>query len=119
MVLIADWKKSTFNPVADIEIDKIFRLSIKHKCSDIHLQVGRPPVFRIRGGLSDLKMPPITESQMIELTFPMMDQRNLDIFHQNGGADFSKVIKIDDDPWRFRVNVSRMEGSLRSSMDFI
>ncbi|MEJ7592930.1 MAG: PilT/PilU family type 4a pilus ATPase [Planctomycetaceae bacterium] len=112
MVLIADWKKSTFNPIADIEIDKIFRLAIKHKCSDIHLQVGRPPVFRIRGGLRDLEMTPITESQMIELTFPMMDQRNLDIFHQNGGADFSKVIKIDDDPWRFRVNLFTQLGKV-------
>jgi twitching motility protein PilT len=82
-MLIADWKKSTFDPRKDLEIDKIFRLAVKHKCSDIHLQVGRPPIFRIRGGLRELEMPPIGESQMIELTFPMMDQRNLDIFHKN------------------------------------
>ncbi len=112
MVLIADWKKSTFDPVKDVEVDKIFRLAIKHKCSDIHLQVGRPPVFRIRGGLRDLEMAPITESQMIELTFPMMDQRNLDIFHKNGGADFSKVILIDNDPWRFRVNLFTQLGKV-------
>ncbi len=70
MVLISDWKKSTFDPIKDIEVDKVFRLAIKNNASDIHLQVGRPPVFRIRGGLRDLEMPPITESQMIELTFP-------------------------------------------------
>jgi twitching motility protein PilT len=105
MVLIADWTESTFDPRKEIEINKIFRLAIKHNASDIHLQVGRPPVLRIRGGLKTLDMAPITESQMIELTFPMMDQRNLDIFHRDGGADFSKVVALGDDPWRFRVNL--------------
>ena len=112
MVLIADWKKSTYDPTKDLEVDKIFRLAIKQKCSDIHLQVGRPPVFRIRGGLRELEMAPITESQMIQLTFPMMDQRNLDIFHKNGGADYSKVLQCDGEPWRFRVNLFTQLGKV-------
>lgn len=112
MVLIADWKKSTFDPRKELEIDKIFRLAVKHKCSDIHLQVGRPPIFRIRGGLRELEMAPLGESQMIELTFPMMDQRNLDIFHMNGGADFSKVVTADNEPWRFRVNLLTQLGKV-------
>ncbi len=112
MVLIADWTKSTFDPRKDIEIDKIFRLAIKHNCSDIHLQVGRPPIFRVRGGLKELEMAPITESQMIELTFPMMDQRNLDIFHRDGGADFSKVVSVVNDGWRFRVNLLTQLGKV-------
>lgn len=112
MVLISDWTESTFNPRKELEIDKIFRLAIKHNCSDIHLQVDRPPIFRIRGGLRPLDMPPITESQMIELTFPMMDQRNLDIFHRDGGADFSKVVAVADDPWRFRVNLLTQLGKV-------
>jgi twitching motility protein PilT len=112
MVLISDWKKSTFDPRKDLEIDKIFRLAIKHKCSDIHLQVGRPPIFRIRGALQTLDMAPIGESQMIELTFPMMDERNLGIFHRDGGADFSKVVSLDNDPWRFRVNLLTQLGKV-------
>ena len=90
-----------------------FGLAIKHNASDIHLQVGRPPIFRIRGGLKTLDMSPITESQMIELTFPMMDQRNLDIFHRDGGADFSKVVELENDPWRFRVNLLTQLGARR------
>lgn len=105
MVLVSDWLESTFKPKKEIEIDKIFQLAIKHDCSDIHLQVGRPPVFRIQGTLRELEMPPIEESRMIELCFPMMDQRNLDIFHRDGGADFSKVVAYQNDPWRFRVNL--------------
>ena len=105
MVQIRDWTKSTFDPEADIEINKIFRMAVKMGCSDIHLQVGQPPILRIRGTLTPLEMPPLTESQMIKLTFPMMDQRNLDIFQRDGGSDFSKVVDYKAEPWRFRVNL--------------
>ncbi|MBM80644.1 MAG: twitching motility protein PilT [Planctomycetaceae bacterium] len=112
MVLVSEWKESNFVPDKPIEIDKIFRLAIKHGCSDIHLQVDRPPVFRIKGTLRELQMDPIGESEMIELTFPMMDQRNLDIFHHDGGADFAKVVDLDGDPWRFRINLLTQLGKV-------
>jgi len=105
MVSVAEYTESTFDPKKEIEINKIFRLAIKHKCSDIHLQVGRPPVFRIKGELRELQMEPITQERMIELTFPMMDQRNLDIFHHDGGADFAKTLEVDGEEWRFRINL--------------
>ena len=105
MVLISEWLKSAYKQRQEIEIDKIFKLAIKHDASDIHLQVDRPPVFRIQGTLRELEMPPIEEDQMIDLCFPMMDQRNLDIFHRDGGADFSKIVAYENDPWRFRVNL--------------
>jgi twitching motility protein PilT len=112
MVEINDYRKSTYDPKKELEIDKIYRLAIKLNCSDIHLQVGRPPIFRIRGKLTPLDMPPISESGMIKLTFPQMDQRNLDIFHHDGGADFAKVVDLDGDPWRFRVNLLTQLGKV-------
>jgi len=112
MVMIHEWTTSTFKADKPIEIDKIFRASIDLKCSDIHLQVGRPPIFRIRGELIPLKMDPITEEGMIKLTFPMMDQRNLDIFHKDGGADFCKVVEHKDEPWRFRINLLTQLGKV-------
>ena len=112
MVKIHEWQKSTFDPQKELEIDKIYRLAIKMNCSDIHLQVGRPPIFRIRGKLTPLDMAPISESAMIKLTFPQMDQRNLDIFHHDGGADFAKVVDLDGDPWRFRVNLLTQLGKV-------
>ncbi|MBD3674011.1 MAG: PilT/PilU family type 4a pilus ATPase [Planctomycetaceae bacterium] len=102
---VADYTESTFVPKKEIEIDKIFRLGIKHGASDIHLQVNRPPIFRVKGTLRALEMDPISEEEMIKLTFAMMDQRNLDIFHRDGGADFAKTIIQDGESWRFRVNL--------------
>ena len=105
MVKIYEWKESTYESGKELEIDKIFRASIDHNCSDVHLQVGSPPIFRIRGTLTPLKMPPITEEGMIKLCFPMLDQRNLDIFHKDGGADYAKVVEHKGEPWRFRINL--------------
>ena len=104
-MMISDWTKSTYVPNKPVEIDKIFKASIDQKCSDVHLQVGRPAIFRIRGELTPLKMAPISEEQMIQLTFPMMDQRKLDIFHQDGGSDFAKMVDHNGEPWRFRINL--------------
>lgn len=112
MVKIHEWTESTFEVGKELEIDKIFRASIEHNCSDIHLQVDRPPIFRIRGVLTPLKMPPITEEGMIKLCFPMMDQRNLDIFHRDGGADYAKVVVHKDEPWRFRINLMTQLGKV-------
>ena len=97
-----DWTESTYEPGKPLEIDRIFKAAIKLNASDIHLQVGRPPVFRIRGTLRDASEPPIDEQRMIDLIFPMMDQRNLDIFHHDGGADFAKIVTVDEKNWRFR-----------------
>ena len=102
---VADWKESTYVPGKEIEIDKIFRAAIERGCSDIHLQVDQPAIFRIRGSLQHLPMEPLSQEKMIKLTFPMMDQRNLDIFHHDGGADFSKTLIHNGEPWRFRVNL--------------
>ncbi len=112
MVQIHEWTKSTYVPGKELEIDKLFRLAVKYKASDLHLQVGRPPVLRIRGTLRELQMPPIGEEQMIELVFPMMDQRNLDIFHRDGGTDLARVVKYEGEEWRFRVNVLTQMGKV-------
>jgi twitching motility protein PilT len=112
MVTISEYTQSKFEVGKEVEVDKIFRLAIKHGASDIHLQVGRSPVFRIRGTLRDLQMPAIGESEMIELTFPIMDQRNLDIFHRDGGADFAKIVPEDGKDWRFRVNLLTQLGKV-------
>jgi len=112
MVTIADWTTSTYEIGKDLEVDKVFKMAIKHNASDIHLQVGKPPILRIRGALRDLQMDPITESGMVELLFPMMDQRNLDIFHRDGGADFAKIVKQDGRDWRFRVNLLTQLGKV-------
>ena len=53
--------KREFGATKNLEIDKVFRAMVKHKGSDLHMQVGRPPIFRIKGSLVPLDMEPINK----------------------------------------------------------
>lgn len=94
----------------DLEVNKIFRQIIKFGGSDLHLKVGRPPTLRIKGTLRELQMDPLSQEVMEQLCLPMMDERNTEIFWEEGGADFAHVVEYENDqgvkePWRFRVNL--------------
>jgi twitching motility protein PilT len=94
----------------DLEIDKLFKALVKLKGSDLHLKVGRPPVVRVNGELRPLTRPPIDDEEMVRLCFPMMNERNRKIFDDAGGADFAYTVEVDDEPWRFRVNLLQQLG---------
>jgi twitching motility protein PilT len=93
------------------EIDKIYRQLIKHNGSDLHMQVGKPPILRVRGTLRELQMDPITKERMWELFDPMISDRDRQIYQDTGGCDFSYVVISDGDPWRFRVNMLMQMGN--------
>ncbi|MBX3439332.1 MAG: PilT/PilU family type 4a pilus ATPase [Planctomycetaceae bacterium] len=89
------------------EIDKLFKIQIKMEASDLHLQVGKPAMLRIRGTIRELEMPPIDEDTMWRMFYEIMDDRNKRIFEENGGTDFAHIVPYDGVTWRFRVNLFR------------
>ncbi len=96
----------------ELEVDKLFRALVKLEGSDLHLKVGQPPMVRVGGDLKALNRPPIENEEMVELLIPMMDERNLNIFEEEGGADFSHTCDVDGTEWRFRVNMLKALGSI-------
>lgn len=94
----------------DPEINKLFRLQIKLEASDLHLQVNKPAMMRIKGTIRELDMPPIDEETMWRMFIEIMDERNKGIMKENGGADFSHVVPHDGAKWRFRVNLFKQLG---------
>lgn len=96
----------------DLPVNKLFRAIIELNGSDLHLQVGKPAIIRVRGTLRPLDMPPIDEEQMKELLFPMMDERNKEIFMNTGGADYAHVLEHKGETWRFRVNLFIQTGKM-------
>ncbi len=94
----------------DFEINKLFKLQIKHEASDLHLQVGKPPILRIKGSLRELSMPPISEELMWKMFNEVMDDRNKRIMAETGGADFAHVVPYEGANWRFRVNLLKQLG---------
>ncbi|MBI1345709.1 PilT/PilU family type 4a pilus ATPase [bacterium] len=96
----------------DLAVNKLFKAIIELNGSDLHLQVGKPAIIRVRGTLKQLDMPPIGEEQMKELLMPMMDERNKDIFLTTGGADYAHVMDHKGETWRFRVNLFIQQGKM-------
>ena len=96
----------------DLEVDKIFRALVKLEGSDLHMKVGQPPIVRVGGELKPLNRGPIDAEEMVRLLIPMMDERNLLIFEEEGGADFSHTCDVDGTRWRFRVNMLKSLGNI-------
>ena len=92
------------------EVDKLFRACCKLEGSDLHLKVGRPPMVRVRNELKPLNRGPIEIEEMVRLLFPMMSDRNRQIFDKEGGADFAYSVEVDGVNWRFRVNMLQQMG---------
>jgi twitching motility protein PilT len=94
----------------ELEIDKLFRALVKLEGSDLHLKVGKPPYVRVKGSLRPMNRGPVDDEEMVRLCFPMMDERNRNIFDKNGGADFAYTCEVDGTTWRFRVNLLQQLG---------
>jgi len=98
----------------DLAVDKLFGALVKLGGSDLHLKVDCPPYVRVNGALKPLKRGPIDTAEMMDLILPMLniaDNRRSQ-FLEEGGADFAHTVVIEDNTWRFRVNILRQLGRL-------
>ncbi|GAC1346567.1 MAG: PilT/PilU family type 4a pilus ATPase [Isosphaeraceae bacterium] len=95
------------------EANKLFRMVMKHKGSDLHLKVGLPPAMRLAGVLRTMQMPPLSEQDMERLMFPLLNARQKTILEETGGIDYAHIIyDANGDETRFRVNLFRQRGRL-------
>ena len=42
------------------EVNKLFRMVMKHEGSDLHLKVGLPPMMRLKGVIRQMEMQPLS-----------------------------------------------------------
>ncbi len=104
---------STIEPTAsEPEANKLFRVVMKHKASDLHLKVGLAPAMRLAGVLRTMQLPALTAADMERLMFPLLSQRQKDILEETGGIDFAHIVYDGTMETRFRVNLFRQRGRL-------
>jgi twitching motility protein PilT len=92
------------------EVNKLFRLVMKHEASDLHLKVGQPPMMRLRGDIVRTDMRPLAQDDMERLLLPNLKPNHRKILEEEGGVDFSYV--IGNDEARFRVSLFKQRGRL-------
>src|SRR6266851_1437384 len=92
------------------EVNKLFRMVMKHEASDLHLKVGQPPMMRLRGDIRRMDMRPLTQEDMERLLLSHLNPRQRKILDEEGGVDFSYVVGQDE--CRFRVSLFKQRNRL-------
>jgi twitching motility protein PilT len=94
----------------ELEVNKLFRLVMKHEGSDLHLKTGLPPMMRLKGSIRRMDMRPLTAEDMERLLYPTLNERQRRILEETGGTDYAHV--VGNDECRFRVNLFKQRGKL-------
>ena len=92
------------------EVNKLFRMVMKHEASDLHLKAGQKPMMRLRGDIRQVETKPLTQEEMERLLLPILKPNHRKILDEEGGVDFSWVIGKDE--CRFRVSLFKQRGKL-------
>ena len=82
---------------------------VKHKASDLHVKVGRPPLYRVNGVLLPAKMPALALDEVKALAYSTMTQKQIQEFEEKLQIDFGYLVP---GLARFRANVFMQKGSL-------
>lgn len=98
-------------------IEVLLEEVLKRKASDLHLQVGLPPMLRIDGALRPVSgAEALTEESIETLIFSILDDDQKQILLKDKEFDFSFAF---GDLGRFRVNAFHERGNLAAALRLI
>jgi len=98
-------------------IEVLLEEVVKKKASDLHLQVGLPPIIRVDGVLMPVAGADILSDEAVEtLIFAILDEDQKQILLKDKEFDFSFAF---GDLGRFRVNAFHERGNLAAALRLI
>jgi twitching motility protein PilT len=91
-------------------LDRVLAAARKLGASDVHLKVGLPPVFRIKGELRTVRdVPPMSPETMRAFALSMMNEHQREIFETQWDVDLAYAAPGGG---RYRVNVFQQRGQI-------
>jgi twitching motility protein PilT len=100
-----------------LKIELLLEQVIKLDASDLHIQVGLPPMLRIDGALKPISDAPVLTDTMCEkLVASVLDDDQKQILEKDKEVDFSFSF---GDYGRFRVNAFHEKGNIAAAMRLI
>jgi twitching motility protein PilT len=100
-----------------VRIETLLEEVIKKKASDLHIQVGLPPMLRVDGTLVAVTGSAILNEESVEaLIFAILDDEQKQILLKDKEFDFSFAF---GDLGRFRVNAFHERGNLAAALRLI
>jgi twitching motility protein PilT len=98
-------------------LDRVLQAARQLGASDVHLKVGLPPIFRVKGDLRTVaNVPPLTKEAIEEFGRSMMNQRQRELFEKNWDVDLAYSTA---DGFRYRVNILQQRGCMGVVMRLI
>jgi twitching motility protein PilT len=104
-------------PQPELRIELLLEDVIRKRASDLHIQIGLPPMLRIDGSL--LPIPgfnPLNAEELEKLVFAILDEDQQQILVKDKEFDFSFAF---GDLGRFRVNAFHERGNLAAALRLI
>jgi twitching motility protein PilT len=96
------------------KIETILEEVVRRKASDLHMQVGLPPMLRVDGALMPITAIPDLDAKTIEnLLFSLLDEEQKVILIKDKEFDFSFAF---GELGRFRVNLFHERGNLAAAL---
>lgn len=105
------------NQIQDLRIELLLEEVIRRNASDLHLQIGLPPMLRVDGSL--IAIPghrPLTAESVEKLVFSILDEDQRQVLLKDKEFDFSFAF---GDLGRFRVNAFHERGNLAGALRLI
>jgi twitching motility protein PilT len=100
-----------------VRIETLLEEVIKKKASDLHVQVGLPPMLRVDGALVPVAGAAILDEEAVEaLVFTILDDEQKQILLKDKEFDFSFAF---GDLGRFRVNAFHERGNIAAALRLI
>lgn len=100
-----------------VRIETLLEEVIKKKASDLHIQVGLPPMLRVDGTLVPVTGSPVLDEEAVEsLVFAILDDEQKQILLKDKEFDFSFAF---GDLGRFRVNAFHERGNIAAALRLI
>lgn len=96
-----------------MNIRDLLHLMIEKRASDLHLKEGRPPMMRIDGKLSPLDMEILSNSDLKEMIYAILDEKQRKKFEETNEMDMAYNL---EGVARYRANVFRQMGKLEVVM---
>jgi len=88
-------------------------MSVETKASDVHIKAGSPPYLRVDGTLIEADFPKLSPTEVVEIAFSLMDEKQARLFHETNEADFAYSVA---GLGRFRANVFKQRGTVGISI---
>ena len=100
-----------------VRIETYLEECIKRNASDLHIQVGLPPILRVDGALGPISGAPILTEEVVEtLVFSTLDSTQREILMKDKEFDYSFSF---GELGRFRVNAFHERGNLAAAFRLI